>query len=48
MSQSELQRLAAAVEATPALADRYRTAATPADLAVCLQADGYETLPRPT
>ena len=41
MSQAELQRFAAAVQATPALAEAYRAAATPVELAARLRADGY-------
>lgn len=42
MSQAELQRFAAAVQAEPALAERYATAATPAELAQRMRADGYD------
>ncbi|SMH28696.1 Nif11-like leader peptide family RiPP precursor [Azospirillum agricola] len=42
MSQAELQRFAAAVQADPALAESYGTAATPAELAARLRADGYD------
>lgn len=42
MSQAELQRFAAAVQAEPALAERYATAATTAELAERMRADGYD------
>ncbi|RJF78452.1 Nif11-like leader peptide family natural product precursor [Azospirillum cavernae] len=42
MSQTEFQRFVTAMQATPALAETYNTAATPADLAGRLRADGYD------
>jgi len=41
MSQAELQRFATALQGTPVLAEAYRSAATPLDLAAQLRADGY-------
>lgn len=42
MSQAELQRFAAAITDETASAERYRGAATPADLATLMRADGYD------
>lgn len=42
MSQAELERFAAAVQADPALVRRYDTASTPADVAALLRRDGYD------
>ena len=42
MSQSELQRFAAAVQAAPAMLDAYKDAAAPGDLAAQLRRDGYD------
>lgn len=42
MSQTELQRFATAVKDQSALAERYTAAATPADLAMLMRADGYD------
>lgn len=42
MSQAELQRFAAAIGDKPALAERYALAGTSAELAVLMQADGYD------
>lgn len=42
MSQTELQRFAAAVQADPARAEAYAAVATPGDLAVRLRAEGYD------
>lgn len=42
MSQTELQRFAAAVQTDPTLVRRYDTATTPADVAALLRRDGYD------
>lgn len=42
MTQAELQRLAATIEARPALAEAYSTIASLDDLAERLRADGYD------
>lgn len=42
MSQTEFQRFVTAMQTTPALAETYSTATTPADLAGRLRADGYD------
>lgn len=42
MSGVELQRFAAAIEDNPSLAERYALATTTAELAVLMQADGYD------
>jgi len=42
MSQSELERFAASVQATPALLDAYKDAVVPEDLATLLRRDGYD------
>lgn len=42
MSQTELQRLAVAVQEQPAVAERYAMVGTPEELAARLRADGYD------
>lgn len=42
MSQTELQRFATAIKNQSALAERYTAAATPADPAMLMRADGYD------
>ena len=42
MSQAELARFVATAQQTPSILDRYRTLATPADVAAQLRNDGYD------